>query len=85
MSPSPMPIFEKAREHAVIRSAGDTLGWDQETYLPPAAAAHRANQLSWLASRAHELAVSDGWKNDLEAAEDADTGSDAKATANLRE
>lgn len=80
-----MPIFEKAREYAVIRSAGDTLGWDQETYLPPAATTHRANQLAWLASRAHELAVSDEWRKDLEIAEDADDGSDAKSTANLRE
>jgi carboxypeptidase Taq len=85
MSPSRMSIFEKAREHAVIRSAGDTLGWDQETYLPPAAAGHRANQLSWLASRAHELAVSDGWRKDLEEAEHADTGENSKTTANLRE
>ncbi len=80
-----MSIFEKAREHAVIRSAGDALGWDQETYLPPAAATHRADQLSWLASRAHELAVSDAWKRDLETAENANTGTDPKTEANLRE
>ncbi len=80
-----MSISDKAREHAVIRSASDALGWDQETYLPPAAAAHRAAQLSWLSSRAHELAVSDGWRQDLEAAEAAGDGGDAKLAANLRE
>ena len=80
-----MPIFEKAREHAVIQSSAAVIGWDQETYLPNAAADHRAAQLSWLSSRAHELATSEAWKNDLEAAENADTGADPKLTANLRE
>jgi carboxypeptidase Taq len=80
-----MSIFEKAREHALIRSAADALGWDQETYLPASAAEHRAAQLSWLASRAHELAVSDEWKRDLEEAEAGDTGNDPHFTANLRE
>ena len=80
-----MPIFDKARELAVINSAAATLGWDQETYLPPAATEHRAAQLAWLSSRAHELATSDDWKSDLESAEAADPGTDAKLTANLRE
>ncbi|MEO8616442.1 MAG: carboxypeptidase M32 [Luteolibacter sp.] len=80
-----MLIFEKARELAVIRSSAAALDWDQETYLPNAAADHRAAQLSWLSSRAHELATSDDWKRDLEAAENADSGSDTKLTANLRE
>jgi carboxypeptidase Taq len=80
-----MQIFEKAREHSVIHSAASVLGWDQETYLPPAAAGHRAAQLAWLSSRAHELATSDDWKRDLETAEAADSGKDAKLTANLRE
>lgn len=80
-----MPIFEKAKELAIIRSAGDALGWDQETYLPGDAATHRASQLSWLASRAHELAVSDAWKKDLEAAEDAHGNGDAITAANVRE
>jgi carboxypeptidase Taq len=75
-----MSIFDQAREHAVITSAAAALGWDQETYLPAGAADHRAAQLSWLAARAHELAVSDAWKNDLEAAEAA-----GPADANLRE
>ncbi|MES2439748.1 MAG: carboxypeptidase M32 [Verrucomicrobiota bacterium] len=80
-----MPIFEKARELAVINSSAAVIGWDQETYLPPAAAKHRADQLAWLSSRAHELSTSDAWKKDLEAAEAADNGADPKLTANLRE
>ena len=80
-----MSIFEKARELAVISSSAAVIGWDQETYLPAAAAKHRADQLAWLSSRAHELATSDAWRADLEAAEAADVGTDFKHTANLRE
>ena len=70
MSPSSgMSIFEQARELAVIQSSAAVIGWDQETYLPPAAAEHRAAQLAWLSSRAHELATSEAWEHDLEAAE----------------
>ncbi|MEO5916197.1 MAG: carboxypeptidase M32 [Luteolibacter sp.] len=80
-----MSIFEKARELAVINSSAAVIGWDQETYLPSDAAKYRADQLAWLSSRAHELATSDAWKADLEAAEAADAGTDFKHTANLRE
>ena len=80
-----MSIFEKAREHAVISSAASALGWDQETYMPDAAAKHRAAQLSWLSARAHELATSDAWKKDLETAEANDDGNNPILTANLRE
>ncbi|MES2659390.1 MAG: carboxypeptidase M32 [Verrucomicrobiota bacterium] len=80
-----MSIFEKARELAVISSSAAVIGWDQETYLPADAAKHRADQLAWLSSRAHELATSDAWKADLEAAEASDPGTDFKLSANLRE
>lgn len=80
-----MSIFEKARELAVINSSAAVIGWDQETYLPAAAAKYRADQLAWLSSRAHELVTSDGWRKDLETAEAADDGSDPKLSANLRE
>jgi carboxypeptidase Taq len=49
-----MPIFERARELAVINSAASVIGWDQETHLPPDGARHRAAQLAWLSARAHE-------------------------------
>jgi len=80
-----MPIFERARELAVINSAASALGWDQETFLPTAAHDHRAAQLSWLSARAHEMATSDAWKSDLESAEAADSGTDPNLSANLRE
>ncbi len=80
-----MSIFKKARELAIIRSCAAALDWDQETCLPADAANYRADQLAWLSSQAHELATSDAWKAELEAAEAADAGTDFKRTANLRE
>jgi len=80
-----MLIFELVREHAVIGSSASVLGWDQETFLPPAATRYRAAQLSWLSARAHELATSDRWKRALEEAEEADDRSNATLTGNLRE
>ena len=80
-----MQIYDLAREHAVIGSAEALIGWDQETYLPPAAGPFRAAQLSWLSAKAHELATSDAWQSALEAAEAAATGADFTQRANLRE
>ena len=80
-----MTIFELARTHGVIRSIGSVIGWDQETYLPSGAAAHRAAQHAWISAQAHAMVVSDAWKNALEDAEAADRGTDQVVTANLRE
>ncbi len=80
-----MTIYDMAREHAVISSAKAVVGWDQETYLPAAAAKHRAAQLAWLSARAHDLATSEAWRGALETAEAADSGSDPIHRANLRE
>lgn len=80
-----MQIFDLARSHGVMKSIGSVIGWDQETYLPPGGAAHRAAQLSWISAKAHEMAVSDDWRAALEAAEAANAGDDPKLSANLRE
>jgi len=80
-----MRIFELARNHGVAKSVGSVIGWDQETYLPSGASAHRAAQLAWISARAHEMAVSDEWRAALEEAEAADDRKDPKVTANLRE
>jgi len=80
-----MNLFDLAREHALIASSAEVLGWDQETYLPPAAAGHRADQLAWLSAKAHELATSDAWKRALSGAEASDDRTNAAYSSNLRE
>ncbi len=78
-----MRIFEMAREAAVIHSIASTLGWDQETYMPLAASAHRANQISWLSGRAHEFTTSEHWEHALKEAISNDNGLDTRVSANL--
>jgi carboxypeptidase Taq len=51
------------------------LRWDQETHMPADAGSFRAEQLSWLSARAHELATSPRWKDALESALE-ETGSE---------
>lgn len=58
-----------ARERAVVSSAASVIGWDQETYLPDAGHAWRADQLAWLSERAHELGTSEAWGKALAEAE----------------
>lgn len=56
MSNSLLPYDQlclRAREVRLIRDIGSTLGWDQETYLPPSGVAWRADQMSWLGAEAH--------------------------------
>jgi carboxypeptidase Taq len=80
-----MRILDMTRELEVIHTCAATLGWDQETYLPPAAHEHRANQLAWLSAKGHEMQTSDEWRAALEDAEEKNPGTDPKLTANLRE
>lgn len=78
-------LFDLAREHSVIASAEAVIGWDQETYLPPAASDFRARQVAWLSARAHELATSQAWQRALEAAEAKASSEDVTCQANVRE
>ncbi len=82
---SRMMLFEMARVQHTLSSIGAVLGWDQETYLSPSGGAHRAEQLTWISARVHEMGVSDEWRSALEQAEASDKGEDFKTTANLRE
>jgi len=73
-------------EAATLRSAGSLLGWDQETFMPPAAAEFRAEQLAMISSLVHER-VTSARMGDLLAACEADAAlrEDALAAANVRE
>ncbi len=46
-------LCTRFREVATINSVGSLVSWDQETYMPPAAGAHRAEQMALLSSLSH--------------------------------
>jgi carboxypeptidase Taq len=79
-------LMRLMREAATLRSTASLLGWDQETYMPPAAAEFRAEQLAMLSSLVHERHTSPRVGELLARCEaDAALASDPTAAANLRE
>jgi carboxypeptidase Taq len=50
-------LMKRSREEALLASCAELLGWDEETYMPRAGAAHRANQLALLAGLLHARAT----------------------------
>jgi len=81
-----MSAFDKLssllREKHLYSTTASTLDWDQETFLPTGGIAHRADQLSLLSGKIHELGTNDDYRKALEAAEDEALPEQA---ANLRE
>jgi carboxypeptidase Taq len=47
-----------AREAALIESIESTLGWDERTYMPPAAGEYRAEQMTFLSGLMHQKRTS---------------------------
>src|SRR6187551_2332777 len=47
-----------ARESALIESIEANLGWDERTYMPPAAGEYRAEQMTFLTGLAHKQRTS---------------------------
>lgn len=52
-----LDLLTQLRGAAVLGSCASVLGWDEQTYLPPAGAEHRAEQLATLAGLTHERAT----------------------------
>lgn len=72
-----------ASEIAILESTSATLGWDQETYMPPAALGHRAQQLSYLSGKLFALFTSRKFRLLLDKAEQEELT--PVAAANVRE
>lgn len=51
-------LVDELRRITLFSSCNSVLGWDEQTYMPPKGAEHRANQLSLLAGMAHQMATS---------------------------
>ena len=50
-------LTKRLQATALLESCASVLGWDEQTYMPPGGAEHRANQLSLLAGMCHERAT----------------------------
>jgi carboxypeptidase Taq len=50
-------LIGRSRELAVLGSCSSVLGWDEQTYMPTGAAAHRGEQLALLAGLHHDRAT----------------------------
>ncbi|HVS38168.1 MAG TPA: carboxypeptidase M32 [Gemmataceae bacterium] len=80
-------LIRLARERALLASCIALLAWDEETYMPPGGAAHRAEQLAYLAGLEHEKATDPRIGERLGYVDQSDLTSDplSDAAVNVRE
>jgi carboxypeptidase Taq len=91
-SPATPPHYaalqSRLRDAATLASVGHLLSWDQETYMPPAAAAARADQCALVSALVHERATAPA-VGELIAACEADRAlvadPDSESAADIRE
>jgi carboxypeptidase Taq len=48
-------LIRRFKEARLLDSVGAVVGWDQHTYMPPAGAGHRAEQMGFLAKLGHQM------------------------------
>ncbi len=77
-------LCQIASEIALLESSSATLSWEQETYMPPKALEHRAQQMGYLTGKCHGLFTSKKFRGLLEKVE-AETELEPVAAANVRE
>lgn len=75
----------RTREVALVNSAGSLLGWDQETYMPPKALNHRAEQLAFLSGWTHRQLTATEVGDWISACEERGFSADTKEAVNVRE
>lgn len=79
-------LLVRLKNTALLASCSAVLEWDEQTYLPPAGAEHRANQLSLMAGMVHEQATAPEIGSLLQELESQDDfGEDSLEAANIRE
>jgi carboxypeptidase Taq len=80
-------LIRRVKEASLLRSCADVLGWDEQTYMPPAGSALRGDQMGLLARMTHEMATSPivgELLNQLESSDVVKT-TDSVEAANIRE
>jgi carboxypeptidase Taq len=80
-------LVRLARQRALLGSCAALLAWDEETYMPPGGAAHRADQMAYLAGMEHQKATDPRIGDLLANVENSDLVSDPQgdAAVNVRE
>ena len=73
------------RTAALLKTAGDALAWDEQTYLPARGGDHRADQLAALAGLTHDRLTGPDLAEALAACEAADFPEHSAAAACVRE
>jgi carboxypeptidase Taq len=76
-------LLERFQEVQLLRSTSATLEWDEQTYLPKKAVHYRADQLSYLAAKAHLLSTDPEVGAWLEAGERTGYPADSDQAPNL--
>src|ERR1700733_16335485 len=67
-------LLSLSREAQVLNAVDQLLQWDQETYMPPAAAQSRADQIELLSKLYHERRTSKEFRKTLDSLINIDTG-----------
>lgn len=83
--PAYRKLLKRAREIALLDSACATLSWDEETYMPAKALAHRAEQMAWLSGEAHRLFTARKIGDWISECEQQGFAPDSDEAANVRE
>ncbi|QDV53864.1 carboxypeptidase M32 [Gimesia fumaroli] len=79
-------LITRLKKTALLSSCSAVLEWDEQTYLPPAGAEHRANQLALMAGIIHEQTTNPEIRNLLqELEENSNFAEDSLEQANIRE
>jgi carboxypeptidase Taq len=78
-------LIRRAKEVSLLQSCAAVLGWDQQTYMPRSGAPLRGDQLSLLASLAHQKATDPRFGELLATVEASKPDPDSVEAANVRE
>jgi carboxypeptidase Taq len=79
-------LIRRFKDARLLDSVGAVVGWDQHTYMPPAGAGHRAEQMGFLAKLGHQM-LTDPKVGELlgEVARSPVRGAESDEAVNIRE
>src|SRR5947209_12962273 len=78
-------LIHRFKEARLLDSIGAVVGWDQHTYMPPAGAGHRAEQMAFVAKLGHQMLTDPKVGELLAAVEASRPKPDSDEAVNVRE